>query len=379
MRESRKKRRGAKRVLTMCLVGTLVLFPTGCNSGDVEEPVPTLKEPVGVDVDTAVVKKMDFTSVQSFQGEIVPDIRGLYFVNSGNIDKMYVSPGDKVKKGQLLATLTSVESGVGELKETLAENDRKNREDNRISRCNLEQKQEELRQLKREYKKKSSREEKKSVRRKIVEKQEDIRIARLEITQQKETQAMERRFLLEDIRAAKKQTKDSKLISPVNGEIISTAGGSGYMVQGGVTAVNVADMESPRVRTSYIASSVLEKAGRCVAVINGKEYDIKANEQDLDALEIEMGEFPDNTWFDFLEKVKVRVGDSVSVEIRNEMTEDALVVPVNAVFHVKKEYYVYRMTDGVKKKVSVTIGAETDAYICILNGLEEGDVVYVQS
>ena len=71
------------------------------NAGD----VPELIEAVGVDMDTAVVTKMDLSGVTSFSAQIVPKIEKMAFLSSGSIDQRKVSIGDKVMKGQLLATL----------------------------------------------------------------------------------------------------------------------------------------------------------------------------------------------------------------------------------------------------------------------------------
>lgn len=370
------KLRSLAAVLAAALaVGSL----SGCGQAGETVPVPELIEPAGVDVDTAVVKKTDFSSVESFQGEIVPSIRGLYFVNSGNIGKMYVATGDKVKKGQLLATLTSVNGGVSQLTKQIRDKQKENKEANEISQCDIDQMKEELQQLRTQYKKSGDKAMRAGLKKQIAEKEEDIDIARLGLTQQKERQAMELKFLRQDMAEARKQTKESKLVSPVNGEIISTAGGSGYMVQGGVTAVNVADMEHPRIRTSYVSSNALGKASRYVGVVNGKEYRVKVEEQEIDPLDLEMGKAPQNTWFDFVGKANLKVGDSATIELYNDMAEDALVVPSNSVFHIKKEHYVYKMEGNVKKKTDVTVGTVTDAYTQILTGLAEGDVVYVQS
>ena len=82
--------------------------------------------------------------------------------------------------------------------------------------------------------------------------------------------------------------------------------------------------------------------------------------------------------FGYEKDANVSVGDSVTLEFYNNATEDALVVPSNAVFKAKSEHYVYRMDGDAKKKVKVTLGTKTDAYTQITSGLKEGDVVYVQ-
>ncbi len=372
-----RSKRKAAGVLT--LIFALAFTLAGCGAEEEAMDVPELIEPVGVDVDTVKVKKMDLSSVDSYQGEIVPEIKGLYFVQSGNIGEMNVSVGDKVKKGEVLATLSSVDSGVSKLKKQMKEKQEEHRDANQISQCDIDRSREELSQLQKQKKQAKDKKQKETLDSQILEKKETIKIQELSLKQQKESQALEIKQIQRQIQEAQLQTKNSKLISPVNGEVITTAGGSGYMVQGGTTAVNVADMENPRVRTTYIGSSTLGKASSYRAVVNGREYKVKVEEQEVSAFEAEMNEYPDNTWFDFQEKVNLKVGDSATIELYNDTAKAALVVPSNAVLHAKKEYYVYRMEGNSKKKTVVTVGTITDAYTQILTGLKEGDVVYVQS
>lgn len=363
-------------VLLAVLIATISM--TGCGNSKTVEKVPELVEPVGVDIDTVKVKKMNLSSVSSYQGEIIPEIKGLYFVNSGNIDKLLVSEGDRVKKGQLLATLTSADSGVKKMQKQLKEKIAENKDANNISQYDIDRLKEELSQLEKQKKTAKGKKEKKGIKMQILEKEQDIILAKARLGQQKESQALEIKHLKEDIETARTQTKESKLYSPVNGEIISTTGGSGYMVQGGVTAINVADMDKPRIRTSYIGGSILGKASSYMATVNGKQYKVKVEEQNVSAYDIEMGNYPSNTWFDFEEKVALKVGDSATIELYNDTAENALVVPSNAVFKSKGESYVYRMEGNAKKRTAITVGTITDAYTQILTGVKEGDVVYVQ-
>lgn len=375
----RRRYLGKGTISLLLAAGFIVAGLTGCGSTEPTEPVPELIEPVGVDVDTVKVKKMNLSSENSYQGEIIPEIKGLYFTSSGNIDKLYVSEGDKVKKGQLLATLTSANSGVKKLQRQLEEKKSINKDTNYTMQCGIDRLKEELSQLKKEKKKAKKKDQIKGLKMQITEKEQDIKLERLRLSQQKETQALEIKQMKEDIAAAKQQTKESKLYSPVNGEIISTTGGSGYMVQGGVTAINVANMDKPRIRTEYIGASVLGKASSYIATVNGKKYKVKVEEQNVSAFDIEMGQNPSNTWFDFEEEVNLKVGDSATIDLYNNTAKDALVVPSNAVFKSKSERYVYLVQGNAKKKTPVTVGTVTDAYTQLLTGVKEGDVVYVQS
>ena len=123
---------------------------------------------------------------------------------------------------------------------------------------------------------------------------------------------------------------------------------------------------------------------KSVTLATGKSVTLKvknkvtAQEQDVSQMDVEMGNLPTSTYFGYEKDANVSVGDSVTLEFYNNATEDALVVPSNAVFKAKSEHYVYRMDGDAKKKVKVTLGTKTDAYTQITSGLKEGDVVYVQ-
>ena len=211
-----------------------------------------------------------------------------------------------------------------------------------------------------------------------MQKQEEIKTERLRLKLQKQTQKQYIGELKSDIANAKKTSKLNRLYSPVNGEVIAKNLAPGDFVTGGVSVITIADMDKTQIRTEYIGSSVLDRASGYQAVINGKKYKVTAQEQDISQMDVEMGNLPTSTYFDYEKDANVSVGDSVTLEFYNNATEDALVVPSNAVFKAKGEHYVYRMDGDAKKKVKVTLGTKTDAYTQITSGLKEGDVVYVQ-
>ena len=73
------------RVLVMGLLILSLMGLSGCGRQESTANVPKLKDPVGVDVDTAKVKKMNLSSVNYYSafgiGEVVPDMVGAYFAN----------------------------------------------------------------------------------------------------------------------------------------------------------------------------------------------------------------------------------------------------------------------------------------------------------
>ena len=138
------------------------------------------------------------------------------------------------------------------------------------------------------------------------------------------------------------------------------------------------DKASQAFKAELEKINIKSKNSKVLKNLDGKKYKVTAQEQDVSQMDVEMGNLPTSTYFDYEKDANVSVGDSVTLEFYNNATEDALVVPSNAVFKAKSEHYVYRMDGDAKKKVKVTLGTKTDAYTQIMSGLKEGDVVYVQ-
>lgn len=365
-----------KKIVGVCMA--VVLLLGGCGkSAEVE--VPELIEAVGVDMDTATVTKMDLSGVASYSAQIVPEIEEIAFLSSGSIDELKVSIGDHVEKGQLLATLAGTSGKVKTIQEEIDAMKTANEDTNKQSRYDIDILEEDLKELKKQLKQAKLSTDIKRLKNQVTESQENIKIAEEKLKQQKELQQLEISQKQQELAKARKNTKGNKLYSPINGEVIGTTGGTGYMVQGGNTAVQVANMESPRIRTAYISGMKLAKASSYVAKVEGKEYAIEVEEQVLDRKDVEMGNYPVNTWFDFVDSsVKVEIGKSATVELYTDSVKDALVVPVNALFSNEEESYVYLVEGDAKTKVVVTTGTKTDAYVQIESGVKEGDVVYVE-
>ncbi len=361
------------------ILAGLLIGMAGCGRQKEVTDVPELADPVGVDVDTAVVKKMDLSGVNSYQGEVMPDMAGVYFINSGQVGAVKVEIGDRVKKGQLLATLSGAQSAVKDLKKELSEQKDEYEELNAASQSKIKQLEIELKKVEKQKKQAETSKEKKSLGGQIVQKREEIKTEKLSLKLQKQTQRLHIKELKNDIQTAKESSRLNKLYSPVNGEIIAKNLAPGDFVTGGVAVITIADMDKTKIRTKYIGTSVLERASSYQAVINGRKYEVEAEEQEVSQLDIEMGLYPSFTYFTYKQDDNVSVGDSVTLDFYNNSEKDALVVPSNSVYKSKGERYVYRMDGDVRKKVVVTTGTVTDAYTQITTGLKEGDVVYVQN
>ncbi len=70
-------------------------------------------------------------------------------------------------------------------------------------------------------------------------------------------------------------------------------------------------------------------------------------------------------------------GMSVQVEVVTKVLKNVLSLPVEAVFEEGGELFVYRKKYGSPEKVKVTIGESGDNAVQILDGISEGDEIYL--
>ena len=269
------------------VVGAVTL--TGCAKQAAVQEVPELIEAVGVDMDTAEVIRMDLKGVVSYPGQIVPRIEEIAFLSSGTIEDLKVTVGDHVKKGQLLATLSGTSGKAKSLQEEIKNLKAENDDINKQSQYDLDMLQESKKSLQKQLRGAKDSRMKKGLKQQIAEAEEDIKLGKERLKQQKELQQLELRQKEAELAEAKTSTKNSRLYSPIQGEVVATSGGSGYMVQGGNTAVQVANMQAPRIKTAYVSGTKLAKASRYVALVEGKEYKVEVEEQELDREDVERG------------------------------------------------------------------------------------------
>lgn len=72
---------------------------------------------------------------------------------------------------------------------------------------------------------------------------------------------------------------------------------------------------------------------------------------------------------------EIATGSVVKLNVATEHTEDAMLVPVDAIYYSNSEAYVYTESDGYAHMTYVEVGLYDDEYAEILSGLSEDDVV----
>lgn len=70
-------------------------------------------------------------------------------------------------------------------------------------------------------------------------------------------------------------------------------------------------------------------------------------------------------------------GMSVQIEVVDEVIEGALNIPVESVFEEDGRTFVYVAEGNVPKKQAVTLGKSNDQYVHVIEGIEEGDNIFL--
>lgn len=74
-----------------------------------------------------------------------------------------------------------------------------------------------------------------------------------------------------------------------------------------------------------------------------------------------------------------KIGDFVLVCMVSDYNANTLSVPNNAVYKDSSGSYVYLLEGDIRVRQDVLTGYKNDAYTEILDGLKEGDRVYVKN
>lgn len=73
------------------------------------------------------------------------------------------------------------------------------------------------------------------------------------------------------------------------------------------------------------------------------------------------------------------LGDFILVCMVKDYHEQVLSIPNTSVYKDSSGEYVYLMQDGIRVRRNVTTGYKNSVYTEIVEGLEEGDQVYVKN
>lgn len=355
--------------LALLLVGILL---TGCQS-TAGQQVPELLEPVGIKMDTAVVTRDEIYSVQCLDGEIKPKVEALYFKTEGTLEKNNVNVGDMVTKGQVLAQLdeSALQEQIASLKKQLEYQKNDAQFSIQQQQLDIDIAKLELEQMK----------EQGASDAQLQVKELDIDKLEAALKHSQELQTMEQNRLSEQLAELQEKAGNNQIVAPYDGRIVYVGELSeGTAVQGYTPVFYIANENELTISAEYISETELEDASRIYAGIGDKIYDITYEPYDQSEYvsRVLYGEDIDTRFSIQKADDSLKSGQYVCIYVQSGYKKDVLTVPINALYRDETGQYVYRVEDGKRVRCEVEVGITSDISAEILEGLQEGDEVYVK-
>ncbi len=358
------------------ILGLLILTGlTGCHkeSAGSGRMIPQLLEPVGVRLDVAQVQRSDVFTITTHHGEMIPHVEELQFVIDGNLDEVKVELGEYVEQGQVLACLSeeAVQKRIEELDEEIADITKLGEYSDRQMKADIEIAKIELARM----------QERGDSRQACRLKEVDIQKLETCLAQAIELRQLELEEKQRERSALEHSLGNNEITAPFEGRVVYIRDMEiGDAVQSYTTVMCLADESRLCLETEFLSESTIAIADKVYAKIGEQEYD-------LEYLPLDASEYITKVLNG--EEIKTRfavdaaVGELSSgqfavIVVLSNYQENVLAVPVNALYEDASGRYVYKMTDGKRIRCDVTVGATSATKAEIVDGLEEGDLVYVK-
>lgn len=178
--------------------------------------------------------------------------------------------------------------------------------------------------------------------------------------------------------------EEGGICAPCDGVVESLSESSDSSSDGTITAVSVASNTSMTVTVSVDESDILYiseglSAEVTISSIGDDAYSGTVTDIDTEASS-DSGVTTYSATVTIDKTDEMLSGMSASVVITVEGVDDALIIPVDALYQTSSTSYVYteydESTGELSGMVEVTTGLSNDSYVEITDGLEEGDTVY---
>ena len=161
---------------------------------------------------------------------------------------------------------------------------------------------------------------------------------------------------------------------------VTKTGGYGY-VAAGTPVVAIDHGDDMTLTCDYISEVTVNHAYDCYALIGGVRTELEYIPYTKDELRVMSA-----SSVPLVSRFKLKgdtsgfeAGDSAIVVFVSDMQSNVLVVPAGAIYTDSTGKYVYEIVDNARIKRMVVTGISDKAYIEIVEGIEEGALVYVKN
>lgn len=368
-----------------CTLLATVLLLTGCGAEDISTgTIIELQESALSEDQKVVVERGDMQITVAMDAQVGPKVTQLTFPKDGYFGEFCVGIGEEVEKGDVLATsyLGDSEKQLEALEEKLEilvenYNYQKATYENQIEAAKIEMDKlyEQLENVSygtTQYTNICMQLGNLDMQKKRYE---------LQLEQLTETYELQYPYAEKQIKDLKAESSGNVIKAPYDGVIVALADVSvGSFLDEQMYYVAIADPDVLYARCAYVSQSTVNSIENVVFWKDGIEYEVtyvpmeervyrvmRNNKEDIYS-EFELTNAGD----------AVVHGDYGKVVLIAGSKENVLMVPEVAVGSDSGKAFVYKEVDGQRVRVEVEIGGKDGLYVEITEGLEEGDVLYVQ-
>ena len=350
-----------------------VSFLTGCGAG--KGDVPELIEPVAIQADRAAAYIGEIYTTDTYKGVVTAYVEKLAFPVDGRVKIVQTYAGKEVKAGEVLAELdqTALEKKARQLREDLEFSEKDNEYADAIAELEIQLLETELRQM----------EASGAYGTKYDTKALDLEEKRAALRQTQELREPRLEAQRRELAQTEEALERSVLRAPFSGRIISCDLKSGESVSAYKPVVFLVDESRLFLSSEFVSDLKFEGADRIYALIGSGVYDVKPLPFDQsEFIAKSLAGVEPRSYSEILgpkeELSLLEVGQFAEVCLIDHYVPDALIVPSGALMRDAGGRYVYVDVNGVREHRSVKVGITNDALAQIIEGLEEGEVVYVK-
>jgi len=354
----------------LCGLFCLLFFCTPCAA----QQIPELREPAGVQLNTAEAFIGEISKISVFEGSVVPYVEAFYFEQEGVVETMHVVIGQQVSAGDPLITLNTdaEEKRLNALNQEIEQLLTNGAYGDELAAIDMAILETEWRQLNNQFPRDGSA---------VLLKELEMEELQLEMELAEALRELTLTQLEAERQALEEELGRNVICAPFDGRVLYMTSQlqRGSYVSAYSPLIYLADDSRLFVESAYVTNSTLESAHAVYALVGDQRYEITPVEVDPQeylskvlAGETLMLQFT----FDQAQE-GLAAGQYAAVCVQNSYLADALLIPTNALY-TDGTPYVYVMQDGVRVRREVKKGVSTDWYTQITEGLQEGELVYVK-
>lgn len=349
-----------KKTILLCM--SCLLF-AGCSK------TPELLEPVGAIPNSAIVEKGEIYNIEYYNSSVIQEIEEIKSSSDCIVKTLNVTLGAHVNEGDVLVTLDggAMSAVSSSLDEQIAQFNKESSFANSLLEAEIKVLEAQLNKAKNT----GDSAEVEKLTDDLADAQNDLAINKVEQAQQLAN--MEAKRLSGGV-------SDSEIKAPCSGTIAYLNTGSiGSTIEANTMIIGIAKDNSYQLKGDLIAEELQIASHELYALINGNKYDLTyAPYSAAEASFLVSNNYPLHSFFYFNADENIQAGMYAAVVRVWDYKADVLTIPDNALYTDENGYYVYVIKEEEKERRDITVGIISDVAAEVLDGLEEGEEVYVK-